>query len=235
MDAVAGARWTPGRHETGGVPPKPPATILLSLWPVRSTRGVAASYLTRCRGSRIFRPRRCANCGLVSRHKPAEHRIPDVSATPDVEASCITSCRGAPQGISFSSKVTSARLVVRDAVVNVGCIGGSAVQIGTVLHCPARDLFVDKVVCCTLKSQMEPEDMKSPSQEQHLKCYGRCQLHRELRSSDGDRSPLHIASLQICSWTKWIADKGGFRRSPVRGWSGSGKIYAERPQMADPS
>ena len=33
MDAVAGARGTPGRLKTGGVPPKPPATILLSLFP----------------------------------------------------------------------------------------------------------------------------------------------------------------------------------------------------------
>ena len=33
MDAVAGARRTPGRHETGGVPPKSPATTLLALWP----------------------------------------------------------------------------------------------------------------------------------------------------------------------------------------------------------
>ena len=33
MDAVAGARRTPGRLKNGGVPPKPPATILLSLWP----------------------------------------------------------------------------------------------------------------------------------------------------------------------------------------------------------
>ena len=32
--------------------------------------------------------------GFVSRHKPAEHRIPDVSASPDVVASCFTSCRG---------------------------------------------------------------------------------------------------------------------------------------------
>ena len=32
MDAVAGARQTPGRLKTGGVPPKPPAAILLSLW-----------------------------------------------------------------------------------------------------------------------------------------------------------------------------------------------------------
>ena len=31
MDAVAGARRTPGRHKTGGVPPKPPATIPLSV------------------------------------------------------------------------------------------------------------------------------------------------------------------------------------------------------------
>ena len=54
---------------------------------VRSTRGVAASFLTRCRGSRILRP-------SLRRHKPAEHRIPDVSATPDVEASSITSCCG---------------------------------------------------------------------------------------------------------------------------------------------
>ena len=35
MDAVAGARRTPGRQKTGGVPPKPPATFPLSLtlWP----------------------------------------------------------------------------------------------------------------------------------------------------------------------------------------------------------
>ena len=30
-DAVAGAGRTPGRHKTEGVPPKPPATILLSV------------------------------------------------------------------------------------------------------------------------------------------------------------------------------------------------------------
>ena len=59
---------------------------------VRSTRGDAASFLTRCRGSRILRPCRCGDFGFVSRHKPAEHRIPGVSATPDVEASSITSC-----------------------------------------------------------------------------------------------------------------------------------------------
>ena len=33
VDAVADTRRTPERHDTGGVPPKPPATILLSLWP----------------------------------------------------------------------------------------------------------------------------------------------------------------------------------------------------------
>ena len=42
---------------------------------VLSTRGVAASFLTRCRGSRLLRPRRCGDFGLVSRHKPAEHRF----------------------------------------------------------------------------------------------------------------------------------------------------------------
>ena len=61
---------------------------------VRSTRDVAASLLACCRGSRIFRPCRCGDFGCVSQHKPAEHRIPDVSATPDVEAPSITSCCG---------------------------------------------------------------------------------------------------------------------------------------------
>ena len=60
MDAVAGARRTPERLKTGGVSPKPPATILLSLWPsvflgLRIVvQDVAGSLLTRCCGSRIF-------------------------------------------------------------------------------------------------------------------------------------------------------------------------------------
>ena len=36
---------------------------------------VAASFLSRCRGSRNFRLCRCGDFGLVSRHKPAEHRF----------------------------------------------------------------------------------------------------------------------------------------------------------------
>ena len=77
------ASWTDGGHLCHGTS-------------VRSTRGVAASFLTRCRGSRILRPSRCGcgNFGFVSRHKPAEHRTPDVSATRDVEASSITSLCG---------------------------------------------------------------------------------------------------------------------------------------------
>ena len=42
----------------------------------------------------MFRPCRCGDFGFVSRHKPTEHRIQDVSATPDVEASSFTSCCG---------------------------------------------------------------------------------------------------------------------------------------------
>ena len=38
--------------------------------------GVAASFLTRCRGSRNSRQCRCGVFGLVSRHKQAEHRFP---------------------------------------------------------------------------------------------------------------------------------------------------------------
>ena len=56
MDAVAGARRTPGRHKTGGVPPKPPATLLLSVpcnvlglrFIVSRRRGVLEAV---CRGS----------------------------------------------------------------------------------------------------------------------------------------------------------------------------------------
>ena len=49
-----------------------------------------------------LRPHRCGDLGFVSRHKPAEHRIPDVLAAPDVVASCITSCRG--RRVSFSAR-----------------------------------------------------------------------------------------------------------------------------------
>ena len=49
-----------------------------------------------------LRPHHCGDLGFVSRHMPAEHRIPDVLAAPDVEASCITSCRG--RRVSFSER-----------------------------------------------------------------------------------------------------------------------------------
>ena len=57
MNAVAGARRTPGRIKTGGVPPKPPATIFLSLcpslfWDFGSLfRTLRRHFLTRCCGS----------------------------------------------------------------------------------------------------------------------------------------------------------------------------------------
>ena len=44
------------------------------------------------------------------RHKLAEHRIPDVSATPDVEASRITSCRGSRVSLTFVHVVAVALL-----------------------------------------------------------------------------------------------------------------------------
>ena len=56
MDAVAGARRTPGRHKTGGAPPKPPATLFLFVpsnvlglrFIVSRRRGVVEAV---CRGS----------------------------------------------------------------------------------------------------------------------------------------------------------------------------------------
>ena len=63
---------------------------------------VAASFLTRCLRQPYLRPRRCGDLGFVSRLKPAEHHTPEVPAAPDVEASCITSCRG--RRASFSTR-----------------------------------------------------------------------------------------------------------------------------------
>ena len=95
MDAVAGARRTPGRHKTGGVPPKPPATLLLSLSPLvfwdfgslHQRRAVAAAVSSSTSRRRPW---------LRVAAQAAEHPIPDVPAAPDVEASRITSCRGRP-------------------------------------------------------------------------------------------------------------------------------------------
>ena len=109
-----GVRWSAGRQYWGrGCVHLPPTIAFWArglvpkfvtdvVWTVYEVAGpvlpdgcdVAASFLTRCRGSRISRPCRCGDSGFISHHKPAEHRIPDVSATPDVEASSITSCCG---------------------------------------------------------------------------------------------------------------------------------------------
>ena len=50
---------------------------------VRSTRGVAASFSFYALSRQPYlRLCRCGDFGFVSRHRPAEHRIPDVSAVP---------------------------------------------------------------------------------------------------------------------------------------------------------
>ena len=77
--------------------------------------GVAASFLTRRRGSRNFRQCRCGDFGFVSRHKPAEHRIPDVCATPDVEASSFTSCCGSRVSLSLKDVAASQYVCSRGA------------------------------------------------------------------------------------------------------------------------
>ena len=80
MDAVAGARQTPGRLETGDVPSKPPATILLSVssvfWDFGSLYQKALRrHLLRAVAAAVFSSCRCGDSGFVSRHKPAEHHI----------------------------------------------------------------------------------------------------------------------------------------------------------------
>ena len=72
----------PARRDGSGHRESAPAELSLSLCvpqcsetSVRSARGVAASFLTRCRCNRLLRPRRCGDFGFVSRHKPAAHRF----------------------------------------------------------------------------------------------------------------------------------------------------------------
>ena len=95
MNAVAGARRTPGRLKTGGVPPKTPATIFLSLWPSvfwdfgSLFRTLRRHFLTRCCGSRIFVHVVAATsawcCGTSQRNIASV-----VSTIPDVAASRFT-------------------------------------------------------------------------------------------------------------------------------------------------
>ena len=68
---------------------------------VPSTRGVAASFLTHCRGNRLLRPRRCGDFGLVSRH--------DISASPDVAASCLSRRRAIAISTHFTRRGAAAK------------------------------------------------------------------------------------------------------------------------------
>ena len=127
-DAVAGARRTPGRLKTGGVPPKPPATIFISLWPSvfwdfgSLFRTLRRHFLTRCRGSRLIRPRRCGDFGLVSRHKPAEHHF---LMFPPRNCQCTrSSCRvEAKTTEKFSRSSASSVFPVRFNVISANCCG----------------------------------------------------------------------------------------------------------------
>ena len=133
MDAVAGARRTPRRHETGGVPPKPPATILFSLSVAPGVLGlrfalpealrrhflhavaaavffvhVAAATSAWCRGT----SQRCIAFQMFLQLQTLRRHVSRLVAA------------GVSQGISlpwtcgFSSMVTSALLVFRNSIVN---------------------------------------------------------------------------------------------------------------------
>ena len=58
-----------------------------------------------------------------------------------------------------------------------------------------------------------PGSLPVDSEVQYRWCYCHCCLRRGLRSSDGDCSPLHSASLQICSWTRWFPVLSKYRWS----------------------
>ena len=99
MDAVAGARRTPGRLETGGVPSKPPATILLSVpsvfWDFGSLCQRRCGVISHALSRQPYFPSlslRRLRLRVVAQASRTSHC--DVSAPPDVEASRIASCRG---------------------------------------------------------------------------------------------------------------------------------------------
>ena len=109
MDAVAGARRTPGRHETGGVPPKSPATTLLSLWP--SAFWDFGSLYQRRRGVIFFlRAVAAAVSSSLSLRRLWLRVAAQASRTShsrcfcssDVEASFLTSCCG--RRVQFSRR-----------------------------------------------------------------------------------------------------------------------------------
>ena len=107
MDAVAGARRTPGGLELEAYhQSRQPQSFFLCGPRCSGTSdrcsgrcGVISYALLR---QPYFRPRRCGDIGFLSRHKQAEHPTPDVPAAPDVEASRVTSCRG--RRVSFSER-----------------------------------------------------------------------------------------------------------------------------------
>ena len=79
---ILGARFsTSSANHPASVPPT--GSELrdgFSFWVVLGLRfplpeALRRHFLTRCRGSRLLRLRRCGDFGLVSRHKPAEHRF----------------------------------------------------------------------------------------------------------------------------------------------------------------
>ena len=102
---MVGDRRSPGRQYWGARSctssanhhsPVPPTGPVLSdeSWTVHPDGFLSRWRILYLVAAFLFRPCRCGDFGFVSRHKPAEHRILDITATPDVEASIITSCRG---------------------------------------------------------------------------------------------------------------------------------------------
>ena len=219
MDAVAGARRTPGRHETGVVPPKSPATTLLSLWPSafwdfgslhQRRRGVISYALSRQPCLRLCR---CGDFGFVSRHRPAEHRIPDVSAAPTlrrhtsrpVAAACTLLWKTLRR---HSMSAVAAQLPCPPMILPSGVIlpprlpGGARVRGGLrspdgdsipLLSAPIQKIIRDRGDHGTLAPQMGPEDTYSQFRSPIPGMLLSMSAALESRSSDGERSPFHKA------------------------------------------
>ena len=174
---------------------------------VRSTRDVLLRQP-------YLRPRRGGDLGFVSRHKPAEHPIPDVPAAPDVEASCITSCRG--RRVSLSLWKTLRRHSMSAVAAQTMGLSRFAERWSHICprvpfspgHCRWLGSISSR---CSSPAHYEAH-FRSPSAFDEFFLGSQRETtellrstHCGFRTSCEDCSPLHSASLQTCSWTRWYA------------------------------
>ena len=150
MDAVAGARRTPERRTTGGVPPKPPPTFLLSVpsnvpglrFIVPRRRGVlaaaAAGILKFRQVLSHWRKVLVGRCGVLQQFRrcgvtvclqlPRRQRFPNLSLLTPHGSSSMVSARGAERRFSQLSAVNLRPRSTQSKVPAMGPVPGQSVD-----------------------------------------------------------------------------------------------------------